>query len=90
MKTRTCKNENKEHTEISNDSLRMPSTEIVPSPRVNVLDKPPYTIDKITTKYKSPLELKAPTIQQSSNSIAMRTTSCSIEIQTYELYGLPP
>lgn len=75
MKTRTYKNENKKHKEISNNSSRVPLIEIVQSPRVNVLDKSPYTIKKITTKYKSPLKIKAPTIQQSSDSIVTRNRS---------------
>ena len=90
--TRTCENENKENTEISNNSPRVPSTEIAPSPRVNVLDKPSYTIEKSTTKYKLPLKsnsllthskyLKAPTIQESSDSIAIRTRSRSCILPT--------
>ena len=53
--TRKSKYENEENKEISNDSPRVPSTEIAPSPRVNLLDKPPSTIEKSTTKCKSPL-----------------------------------
>ena len=90
--TRTCKNENKENTEISNNSLRVSLTETAPSPRVNVLDKLPCTIEKSTTKYKSPLKLnsllthskypKALTIEQSLDSIAMQTRSRSCILRT--------
>ena len=75
-------NENNEMTEISNDSPRVPSTNVALSPRVIFPNKLPATINKSTQKpttsiLKPSKNLKAPIIQHSSNSIATRTRSKS-------------
>ena len=82
--TRKDQYENKENIEISNDSPRVLSTDVVPSPRVIFPNKLPVIIDKSTNKCKlppnqtnsllKPLEyLKAPIMPHSSDSIVTRT-----------------